>query len=633
MISYNHVQVFLKAIKTDKNLRNELKKALGEFTLTNFLCEFSFEEQTKFIKHVIVTFAQKHGFNFTVSDVVLSECQDSGLQQLSDDDVNRVVGGVNSKLISGVLFSAQILSLLAPFQNVSASNAGDIQDAVTKIVAEETNQSRDEYLDLLDVLKNFKNIEPVSELCPFNEVDGMLFAMLASLPVTSAPKLSDANSSGGITLKEWYDSIIELMENVDTDDAANLTDAHILQEYLGSYVKNKGFKNNFYGKKAILLSYMAQCPRYQNIKVVDSYDKYFDITKEEPEQFAAVTFSCEDDDKIVAFRGTDATFAGWKENLDFSWSSNVPAQRDALEYLQKINKLYPFSHFTVVGHSKGGNLAQYSAFKLADKNPGFAKLLDKIFNYDGPGLRSDIVRAIDSKIFDEVSTKLISVIPPLSIIGRIMSGTSKGKFLCAFSSAKDVMGQHNCFGWKITPEYYKKDCSKFQSYEVKTESDLSEQVIESFLDALDKDSMRIFSDWLFKFLIQNKLGFGCLENPKSTLKELFKSYFIKNKSFSEIIKSVLSPGKTVSLSQEQQKSFSSVMKTMFNAAVGVYWDKCSVVNDLVGLSPDLSKAVFEMRNSHYDLFKIGNVISIVSSKIFSMENVAKFIKSIFDICC
>lgn len=53
-----------------------------------------------------------------------------------------------------------------------------------------------------------------------------------------------------------------------------------------------------------------------------------------------MTFTLKDGKKIVSFRGTDCTITGWKEDFDMSYETEVPSQKDSVEYLNNILNYY-----------------------------------------------------------------------------------------------------------------------------------------------------------------------------------------------------------------------------------------------------------------------------------------------------
>ena len=77
-------------------------------------------------------------------------------------------------------------------------------------------------------------------------------------------------------------------------------------------------------------------------------------------QFAALTIQLEDEPPYIAFRGTDGTLVGWKEDFNMAASTSVPSQREAAAYLNAAADALAGS-LRAGGHSKGGNLAVYAA--------------------------------------------------------------------------------------------------------------------------------------------------------------------------------------------------------------------------------------------------------------------------------
>ena len=54
-------------------------------------------------------------------------------------------------------------------------------------------------------------------------------------------------------------------------------------------------------------------------------------------QFAAITFSIDENHSVVSFRGTDTSAIGWKEDCMLSYSDEIPGQTEALSYFENQN--------------------------------------------------------------------------------------------------------------------------------------------------------------------------------------------------------------------------------------------------------------------------------------------------------
>lgn len=62
------------------------------------------------------------------------------------------------------------------------------------------------------------------------------------------------------------------------------------------------------------------------------------IDEEEEKQFSAITINLGDGSYYIAYRGTDDTIVGWKEDFNMSFKAPVPSQLQALDYLEMIAK-------------------------------------------------------------------------------------------------------------------------------------------------------------------------------------------------------------------------------------------------------------------------------------------------------
>ena len=43
---------------------------------------------------------------------------------------------------------------------------------------------------------------------------------------------------------------------------------------------------------------------------------------------------------IISYRGTDDTLVGWKEDFNIVWQDQIPAQKDALVYIEDAAKFF-----------------------------------------------------------------------------------------------------------------------------------------------------------------------------------------------------------------------------------------------------------------------------------------------------
>lgn len=151
-----------------------------------------------------------------------------------------------------------------------------------------------------------------------------------------------------------------------------------------------------------LLAAAAACERYRDV-LFAGFFRVWDA--ERAIQFAAlaVDLPCH---RLLAYRGTDNTLAGWKEDFDLCCRMPVPAQEQALAFALLHYADYP-GDIALCGHSKGGNLALYAALNLPENAQG--RLLRAV-SFDGPGMpEPPPARAI--------SQRLRVLLPEGSLIG------------------------------------------------------------------------------------------------------------------------------------------------------------------------------------------------------------------------
>jgi len=168
------------------------------------------------------------------------------------------------------------------------------------------------------------------------------------------------------------------------------------------------------------------------------YANNFDEEKEI--QFSALCVYTNDDCCFVAFRGTDASLVGWKEDFNMSFKEVIPSQLEAVEYLEKMAPTIQ-GPIRVGGHSKGGNLAIYAASKCDRK---IQKRITHIYSNDAPGFHE---KFIASEGFAAVKNKIHSYVPQSSIIGMFME--TGNKFTVIKSSENGIM-QHSLYSWEVT---------------------------------------------------------------------------------------------------------------------------------------------------------------------------------------
>jgi len=185
-----------------------------------------------------------------------------------------------------------------------------------------------------------------------------------------------------------------------------------------------------------LLAALAASARFATMRLT-GYSSLFDEARQE--QFAALTIRTGDGANYISFRGTDHSLVGWKEDFNMSFMTPVPAQRDAVAYLEQAARSL-WGPIRVGGHSKGGNLAVYAS---AFCGRSIQKRVVSVYNNDGPGFDESVIA---TEGFQVVKERLRAYVPQSSIIGMLLEHTEQ--YAIVHSVQKGIM-QHDPYSWSI----------------------------------------------------------------------------------------------------------------------------------------------------------------------------------------
>ena len=232
-----------------------------------------------------------------------------------------------------------------------------------------------------------------------------------------------------------------------------------------------------------VLSLCADSLRYKDVEIVDRKSL---IDDEKVVQFTAITFLFPTGEYAVAFNGTDDTIVGWKEDFYLLYDEPTVSQNCAVEYLDALAASTPDdAKIYVVGHSKGGNLAMYGAVTAGDE---LHKKLVAAYNFDGPGFVENFYK---SKKFLAVQDKITSVIPQLSVVGRLFNHEEK---VMIVKSCFAGIYQHDLYSWETEGDNF---------VTVPHLDELSDKVqakVNEIMYTLTPEQRKIFVDGLFSLL-------------------------------------------------------------------------------------------------------------------------------------
>lgn len=245
------------------------------------------------------------------------------------------------------------------------------------------------------------------EQSPFNVVDNLILSCLGYVVLDGL--VSGFDCTYGTTVKEAADLFVQLPEPV---------------------------KNLRSPKDEDVLVAMAKSKRFAELDLLYHVDQIDLITEK---QFAAITVNLGNGSYYVVFRGTDCSVIGWKEDFNMTFCSAVPAQLEAVRYLQKVAECTEGPLY-VGGHSKGGNLAIFAAAHVASE---IQQRITVVYNNDGPGFQEDVVVSAG---YQAIKDRIQTFIPQTSLFGLMLEHAEP--FTVIESTGIFVM-QHDPYTWTV----------------------------------------------------------------------------------------------------------------------------------------------------------------------------------------
>ncbi len=277
-------------------------------------------------------------------------------------------------------------------------------------------------------------------------------------------------------------SYIDMEEIVPSNPSETVTLHTMATQYLRRHRGEVPYLGKIVPPEIIsLMAKASKCRRFSEMKLT-RYVNY--ISDEDQTQFSAVTFLLDNGKLFLAFRGTDDTLVGWKENFNMSFMLTVPAQLQAVKYLEETARFF-FGDFYVGGHSKGGNLAIYSSVRC---DPLLKDRILTVFNHDGPGFSKGFIEGAD---YLSIRPKLRTIVPHSSVVGMLLEHEENYEVV---KSSTTGLLQHNGFSWEILG-------SKFIHLDTVTEeSKLIDGALKGWLAEMPPEEREEFVDSLFETL-------------------------------------------------------------------------------------------------------------------------------------
>lgn len=286
--------------------------------------------------------------------------------------------------------------------------------------------------NILDYVKKYGDISFEQE--EFNELDNLIFACL---------------------------SYVDFDGLVSKNNEDKMTIGEIAEKFFNKYTQ-KELDNNIMGVITAIKIFKSirNKKRYKDLKVYNYSYKYDNL-----KQFSAMFIDIDSELTYISFEGTDDLISGWREDACMLYEFPVPAQADAINYINSKIPVFSSRKFILGGHSKGANLALVAGMYA---NPLIRNKIIKVYSNDGPGLRK---AQIESRKYKKIFPKLIQIIPNYSVVGLLLRQTPNYEIV---ASDKSGMYAHNAIYWQVEDNHF----------------------LKTNLSAFSKKLDRIITDWL-----------------------------------------------------------------------------------------------------------------------------------------
>lgn len=212
-----------------------------------------------------------------------------------------------------------------------------------------------------------------------------------------------------------------------------------------------------------------------------------------------------------------------------AFMNEIPAQRMALEFLTEDAPAA--AQITLIGHSKGGNLAFYAASACSCN---IQNKIDLAVSFDGPGLNA---RMVQSEGFLRMESRMHVVMPRSSLVGMLFEQPSDVRLV---DSRVFSILQHYPYFWKTDGMDFiyvarrsphgallgKTVCSMLE----KLSLDAREQLVEAVYEIISSSEADTFND----------LAAGWLKSAAAIASQLFKTDSETRRLFLRVVSAFLS---------------------------------------------------------------------------------------------
>ena len=247
------------------------------------------------------------------------------------------------------------------------------------------------------------------DVSPFNEVDNFILSQVVNLD---------------------YSGLIP-------EDGTPVPFSSVISAYYEKYGEDGNYTGLIMAKQSWpMVRKLVRTRRFETMRA-SAYENT--VVDDINEQFSALTLTVPGQFTYVAYKGTDDTIAGWKEDCCMAFMDRIEAREDAVRYLMDTAGRVT-EPLILGGHSKGGNLAVYAAAKAPY---AVKKRILHVYSNDGPGFDESFFKTEDYML---IRSRVTLIMPKCSIIGAIFEQDCEQVIV---ECGKQGIMAHNGFTWEV----------------------------------------------------------------------------------------------------------------------------------------------------------------------------------------
>jgi len=253
---------------------------------------------------------------------------------------------------------------------------------------------------------------------PYNEVDNLIFSTMAYID---------------------FDGVVPGFER-DRPLSIREVNARYWRKHSHAEIQDR---KAFVSDAPFILEKMTGSRRYRKLKMLHYINS---VNEDMSLQVSAITILPGDGSVYVAYRGTDDTLIGWKEDFLFAYKDMTVGQKEAVDYLDRTTDCLPDDMpLYVGGHSKGGNFAVFAA---AFCRQAVRDRIKTVYSNDGPGFVQEVVKTDE---YQSIEHKMIKYTPEFELIGGLMVDDSESVIVKSDSTGAY---QHDPFSWQVLRDHF-----------------------------------------------------------------------------------------------------------------------------------------------------------------------------------